>query len=97
MTAAELVAWQKRCGLRTQTAAARVLRLALSTYRDKVHGRSPVDDRTELLSVYYEVHAGQWLAVAEAARKLALLTDPPVAPAAARTAHQTLQKLMPLR
>jgi hypothetical protein len=55
MTGDDLAAWQRRCGIRTQKEAAHAVRLSLAAYREKLKGRVPVDERTELLCAFHEV------------------------------------------
>jgi hypothetical protein len=94
MTAAELVAWQKRCGLRTDAEAAAALAVAVATYRRKRTGHSPIARQTELLAAYYEVFAQRWFGVVEAASKLARLTSVPVAPPAIAAAAELITKVI---
>lgn len=98
MDGTELAEWQRRCGIRTQGAAARALRLSLTAYRDRLRGRLPVDDRTELLCAFHEVFLDLFvehcLSQAEASYKLAGLLSAPLAAAAASRAQQVLGRLV---
>ena len=89
MTGDELRAWQSRCGLRTDTYAARAMRISVSTYRRKRKGRMSISPRDELITALYELHAVHWLAIAEACHKIASLTSP----AAMRAVAETLSKV----
>jgi hypothetical protein len=97
MTGDGLAAWQRRCGIRTQKEAAHAVRLSLAAYREKLKGRVPVDDRTELLCSYHEVFldlfVGHALRQAEASVKLAEELSAPLAAAAARRALDVLTNL----
>jgi hypothetical protein len=55
MTAAELVAWQRRNGIRTDAEAARVLGISPATYWRKRKGRTRITRQTEMLCGYYEL------------------------------------------
>lgn len=94
MTADELRIWQRRCGLRRDIEAAAALGLAVSTYRRKRSGRSPISRHTELLAAYYEIFSVHWLSVAEAAYRLAHITAIPVAPAAVAKVAEVITKII---
>lgn len=49
VTPAELVAWQRRMGLRTDAEAAELLRISAVSYRRKRTGELPITAQTELL------------------------------------------------
>lgn len=55
MTPTELVAWQKRNGLRTDAEAALALGLTPQTYWRKRHGKSGIQRQDEMLADYYEM------------------------------------------
>jgi hypothetical protein len=93
MTAAELRAWQRRCGLHTDAEAAHVLGLSVKTYRRKCTGHSPIRRQTDLLAAYYEVYSNRWLDLAQAARLLATLTRIPLAPAVAQQTRQLIAEV----
>ena len=95
MTAAELIAWQRRCGLRTERDAARVLGIATSTYRSQSSGRSGVTRQTEIICAYHEVFGRPLMLInmSAAAQKLAHLTDTPI-DVMAEPAIKTLAKVL---
>ena len=93
MTGDELRAWARRCGLTTDTQAAAAMRIGVSTYRRKRHGRLPISQRDELIAALYELHAVHWLAIAEACRRIAILTEVPIPPAAVDAVAATLAKM----
>jgi hypothetical protein len=97
MTGADLAAWAKDCRWRTQTDAARALRLCLAAYRNKLKGTSPVDERTELLCSFWRLHLIQFerfsIASVHAIETLAELTQSDLALDAARRGLAALTKL----
>jgi hypothetical protein len=94
VTPAEVCGWQARCGLKTDAQAAHVLGLSVPSYRRKRTGRSKVTRQTALLMAYFEIYSDRWLALSEAAYRLAQLTRCPVAPPAARRAEATLTQIV---
>jgi hypothetical protein len=54
MSPAELVAWQKRHGLRTDAEAASALGISAGTYWRHRKGKTPIRPQTELCAFYYE-------------------------------------------
>ena len=97
MDGRDLEAWQRRCGIRTQKEASHAVRLSLAAYREKLKGRVPVDERTELLCAFHEVFLdlffGHALRQAEATIRLAEQLSAPLAAAAAQRALEVLTKL----
>jgi len=75
MAPEELVAWQRRCGFRTDAEAAAKLGIAVGTYRQKRTGRASITKQTEILCAYVEMFYGRWIDAAETARRLARLTS----------------------
>ena len=75
MTGADLVAWERRCGLRNDAERAQVLCMSLQSYRRKRSGRSPITGQEQLLSLWYEIHGGRWSQMLDALIKLARATD----------------------
>jgi hypothetical protein len=94
ITPQELVAWQRRCGLRTDAHAAAALGISVVSYRRKRHGRIAITKQNELLILYYEMFGMRWLAVAEAAYKLARLTSLPIPPAVAVEATKMITEVI---
>ena len=92
-TPADLRAWQRRCGLRTDVQAAAVQKISVSSYRRKLKGRAPITERDELIAFLWELHAANWLAIATAARNIgALVPVIPIPPVAAEILAETLTK-----
>jgi len=54
MTGAELRQWQRRCGLRTDAAAARAVGVSPGTFRRYCNGTSPIPPMLEILSSFIE-------------------------------------------
>jgi hypothetical protein len=96
MTSTELMEWQRRCGLRTDRDAAKVLAMSLSSYRAKRTNRAAITAQDELLAAYYEAFASRWPGIVDAAIKLGRLTDIPIPPAAARRTAEILAKVLDL-
>lgn len=70
MTSEELRDWQRRCGLRTDADAARVLQVSVGTFRKKINGRAPITGRDEIIAALFRLYAQDWLAIAAAARTI---------------------------
>jgi hypothetical protein len=95
MDAGELRAWQRRCGLRTQQDAARVLRLSVSTYSRNVRGRLRIGEQTELLTVWWELFGRRviGLEIVEAGYRLQALLALPIPQATAPKSLAVLEKI----
>lgn len=94
MTAAELRAWQRRCGLRTDAQAAAALGISPVTYRRKRKGLAKVTRQTELLCAYYEVFSLRVSATFDALHRLHRLTSIPVMPATVEKSAALIEKLI---
>lgn len=55
MSPAELAAWQKRNGLRSDAEAAAALGMSPVTFWRKRHGKTRIGRQTEMLATYYEL------------------------------------------